>query len=46
MRFLEIIHMEICGSFPIKTIYGFGPFTTFTNNLSWYEYGYAYPIKE
>jgi hypothetical protein len=41
---LEIIHMDICGPFPIKSVDGFNSFITFTDDFS--RYGYIYPIKE
>jgi hypothetical protein len=41
---LEIIHMNICGLFPVKYVDGFDSFITFTNNFSCY--GYIYLIKE
>jgi hypothetical protein len=41
---LEIIHMDICGSFPVKSVDGFDSFITFTDDFS--RYGYIYPIKE
>jgi hypothetical protein len=41
---LEIIHMDICGPFPVKSVDGFDSFITFTNDFS--RYGYIYPIKE
>jgi hypothetical protein len=42
--FLEIIHTDICGPFPIKYVDGFDSFITFTDNFLCY--GYIYPIKE
>jgi hypothetical protein len=44
MRVLEIIHMDICGSFPVKSVYDFDSFMIFTDDFSRYEY--IYPIKE
>jgi hypothetical protein len=41
---LEIIHTDICGSFPIKYVDGFDSFITFTGYFLCY--GYIYPIKE
>jgi hypothetical protein len=41
---LEIIHMNICGSFPIKYVDDFDSFITFTDDFS--RYGYIYPIKK
>jgi hypothetical protein len=41
---LEIIHMDICGPFPIASVDGYNSFITFTNDYS--RYGYIYPIKE
>jgi hypothetical protein len=41
---LEIIHMNICGLFPVKSVDDFDPFITFTNDFS--RYGYIYLIKE
>jgi hypothetical protein len=41
---LEIIHTDICGLFPIKSVDGFDSFITFTDDFSCY--GYIYPIKE
>jgi hypothetical protein len=41
---LEIIHTNICGLFPVKSVDGFDSFITCTNNFSCY--GYIYPIKE
>jgi hypothetical protein len=43
-RVLEIIHTDICGPFPIKSVDGFDSFITFTDDFS--RYGYIYPIKE
>jgi hypothetical protein len=42
--FLEIIHMDICDPFPIKSVDGFDSFITFTDDFSHYDY--IYPIKE
>jgi hypothetical protein len=41
---LEIIHTDICGPFPVKSVDGFDLFITFTDDFS--RYGYIYPIKE
>jgi hypothetical protein len=41
---LEIIHTNICGSFPVKSVDGFDSFITFTDDFL--LYGYIYPIKE
>ena len=41
---LEIIHTDICGPFPVKSVDGFDSFITFTDDYS--RYGYIYPIKE
>jgi hypothetical protein len=41
---LEIIHTDICGPFPIKSVDGFDSFITFTDDFS--RYDYIYPIKE
>jgi hypothetical protein len=41
---LEIIHTDICGPFPVKSVDGFNSFITFTDDFS--HYGYIYPIKE
>jgi hypothetical protein len=41
---LEIIHIDICGPFPIASMDGYDPFITFMNDYS--RYGYIYPIKE
>jgi hypothetical protein len=41
---LEIIHIDICGPFNVRTIDGFDSFITFTDDYS--RYGYIYPIKE
>jgi hypothetical protein len=41
---LEIIHTDICDSFPIKSVDSFDSFITFTDDFSCY--GYIYPIKE
>ena len=41
---LQIIHTNICGPFPIKSVDGYDSFITFTDDYS--RYGYIYPIKE
>jgi hypothetical protein len=41
---LEIIHMDICGPFPVKSVDEFDSFITFTDDFL--RYGYIYPIKE
>jgi hypothetical protein len=41
---LEIIHTDICGPFPVKSVDGFDSFITFTDDFS--RYDYIYPIKE
>jgi hypothetical protein len=41
---LQIIHTDICGPFPMKSVDGFDSFITFTDDYS--RYGYIYPIKE
>jgi len=41
---LEIVHTDICGPFPIKSVDGYDSFITFTDDYSCY--GYIYPIKE
>jgi hypothetical protein len=41
---LEIVHTDICGPFPIKSVDGYDSFITFTDDYS--RYGYIYPIKE
>jgi hypothetical protein len=41
---LEIIHMDICGPFSVKSVDGFDSFITFIDYFS--RYGYIYPIKE
>jgi transposase InsO family protein len=43
-RVLEIIHTNICGPFPIKSMDGFDSFITFTDDFS--RYVYIYPIKD
>jgi hypothetical protein len=41
---LEIIHTDICGPFPVKSVNGFDSFITFMNDFL--RYGYIYPIEE
>jgi transposase InsO family protein len=41
---LQIIHTDICGPFPIKSVDGFDSFITFTDDYS--RFGYIYQIKE
>ena len=41
---LEIIHTDICGPFPMKSVDGYDLFITFTDDYS--RFGYIYPIKE
>jgi hypothetical protein len=43
-RILEIVHTDICGTFPVKSVDGYNSFITFTDDYSCY--GYIYPIKE
>ena len=41
---LEIIHTDICGHFPVKSVDGYDSFITFIDDYS--RFGYIYPIKE
>ena len=41
---LEIVHTDICGPFPLKSVDGYHSFITFTDDYS--RFGYIYPIKE
>ena len=41
---LEIVHIDICGPFPVKSVDGYNSFITFTDDYS--RFGYIYPIKE
>ena len=41
---LEIIHTDICGPFPVKSVDGYDSFITFTDDYS--RFGYIYPIKD
>ena len=40
---LEIVHTDICGPFPIKSVDSYDSFIMFTDDYS--RYGYIYPIK-
>jgi hypothetical protein len=41
-RVLEIIHIDICGPFPVRTVDGFDLFITFTHDYSRYDYIYPF----
>jgi len=41
-RVLEIIHIDICGPFPVRTVDGFDLFITFTDDYS--RCNYIYPF--
>jgi hypothetical protein len=41
---LEIIHMDICDPFPVKSVDGFDSFITFMDDFLCYDY--IYPINE
>ena len=41
---LEIVHTNICGPFPVRSVDGYDSFIMFTDDYS--HYGYIYPIKE
>jgi hypothetical protein len=41
---LEIVHMNICDPFPVKSVDGFDSFITFMDDFL--RYGYIYPIKK
>jgi hypothetical protein len=41
---LEIIHTDICGPFPVKSVDSYESCITFIDDYS--RYGYIYPIKE
>ena len=41
---LEIVHIDICGPFPVKSMDDYDSFITFTDDYSYF--GYIYPIKE
>ena len=43
-RILEIIHTDICGPLPVKSVDGYDSFITFTDDYS--RYGYIYPIMK
>jgi hypothetical protein len=43
-RILQIIHTNICGPFPVKSMDGYDSFITFTDDYS--RYGYIYLIKD
>jgi hypothetical protein len=43
-RILQIIHIDICDPFSVKSMDGCDSFITFINDYS--HYGYIYPIKE
>ena len=43
-RILEIVHTDICGPFPMKSVDGYDSFITFIYDYS--RFGYIYPIKE
>ena len=40
---LQIIHTDICGPFPVKSVDGYDSFITFIDDYS--RYSYIYPIK-
>jgi hypothetical protein len=41
---LEIIHIDICGPFNVRSVDDFNSFVTFTDDLS--HYAYIYLIRE
>jgi hypothetical protein len=41
-RVLEIIHIDICGPFSVRTVDGFDLFITFTDDYSRYDYIYLF----
>ena len=41
---LEIVHTDICGPFPMKSVDGYDSFITFADDYS--HFGYIYLIKE
>ena len=41
---LEIVHTDIYGPFPVKSVDGYDSFITFIDDCS--HFGYIYPIKE
>jgi hypothetical protein len=43
-RILQIIHIDICGPFSVKSMDGYDSFITFTDD--YFRYGYIYPIKK
>ena len=43
-KILEIVHTDICGPFPVKSVDGYDSFITFIDDYSCF--GYIYPIKE
>ena len=43
-RILEIVHTDICGPFPVKSVDSYDSFITFTDDYS--RFGYIYPIKK
>ena len=43
-KILEIVHTDICGPFPVKSVDGYDLFITFTDDYS--RFGYIYLIKE
>ena len=43
-KFYRLFTLTSVVSFPIKSVYGYDSFITFTNDYS--HYGYIYPIKE
>jgi hypothetical protein len=43
-KILEIIHTDICGPFPMKSVDGYDSFIIFTYDYS--HFGYIYPIRE
>jgi hypothetical protein len=44
VRILEIIHINICGLFLVKSVDDYDSFIMFIDDYS--RYGYIYPIKE
>ena len=44
VRILEIVHTDIYGHFPVKSVDGYDSFITFTDDYSCF--GYIYPIKK
>ena len=41
---LKIVHIDICGLFPVKSVDGYDSFITFIDD--YFRFGYIYPIKE